>query len=59
MSQENVEIVRRIYDRWAGGEFRAGRELLIPTSRPHGRTTSPRPVPTTGQIDTQPRCARG
>ena len=30
MSQENVELVRRIYDRWAGGDFRAGRELLDP-----------------------------
>ena len=24
MSQENVEIVRRIYDAWANGDFRAG-----------------------------------
>jgi len=30
MSQENVEIVRRIFDRWAEGDFQAGRELLHP-----------------------------
>ena|SRR5271165_1174979 len=30
MSSKNVELVRRIYDRWAEGDFRAGRELLDP-----------------------------
>jgi ketosteroid isomerase-like protein len=30
MSQENLEIVRCIYDRWAEGDFQAGRELLDP-----------------------------
>jgi len=30
MSQENVEIVRSVYDSWAKGNFRAGRELLDP-----------------------------
>jgi uncharacterized protein len=30
MSQENVEIVRPIYDSWAEGDFRAGRELFDP-----------------------------
>jgi uncharacterized protein len=30
MSQENVELVRRIYDRWAEGDFQAGRELFDP-----------------------------
>ena len=28
MSQENVEIVRRVYGRWADGDFEAGRELF-------------------------------
>jgi ketosteroid isomerase-like protein len=28
MSQENVEIVRRIYEAWAGGDFRAGADDL-------------------------------
>jgi uncharacterized protein len=28
MSQQNVEMLRSIYDRWAEGDFRAGRELL-------------------------------
>jgi ketosteroid isomerase-like protein len=28
MSQENVELLRPVYDRWAEGDFRAGRELL-------------------------------
>jgi ketosteroid isomerase-like protein len=30
MSRENVEIVRLIFDRWAEGDFQAGRELLHP-----------------------------
>jgi ketosteroid isomerase-like protein len=30
MSQENMEIVREIYSRWAEGDLRAGRELLDP-----------------------------
>jgi uncharacterized protein len=30
VSQENVEIVRPIYDRWAEGDFTAGRELFAP-----------------------------
>ncbi len=30
MSQENVEIVRCIFDRWAKRDFQAGRELLHP-----------------------------
>ena len=28
MSQENVEIVRRIYEAWAAGDFRAGIDAL-------------------------------
>jgi ketosteroid isomerase-like protein len=28
MSQENVEAVRRIYDKWAEGDARAGADLL-------------------------------
>ena len=28
MSQENVEIVRRIYEGWASGDFRVGADLL-------------------------------
>jgi len=28
MSQENVEIVRRIYDGWSHGDFRVGADLL-------------------------------
>jgi ketosteroid isomerase-like protein len=28
MSQENVELLRPVYDKWAEGDFRAGRELL-------------------------------
>ena len=30
MSQENVELLQSIYDRWAAGDFRAGRDLLDP-----------------------------
>jgi ketosteroid isomerase-like protein len=30
MSQENVEIVRAIYERWSEGDFRASVELLDP-----------------------------
>lgn len=30
MSQKNVETVRRIYERWARGDFRAGAELYDP-----------------------------
>jgi ketosteroid isomerase-like protein len=30
MSEENVEIVRRIFDSWAKGDFRAGVEHLDP-----------------------------
>ena len=30
MSRENVEVVRRIYERWADGDFRAGVELYDP-----------------------------
>jgi ketosteroid isomerase-like protein len=30
MSRKNVEIVRQIYERWAGGDFRAGVELYDP-----------------------------
>jgi ketosteroid isomerase-like protein len=33
MSEENVEIVRRIYRRWARGDFRAGTELYDPDIR--------------------------
>jgi len=28
MSQENVEIVREIYEAWLNGDFRAGADLL-------------------------------
>jgi ketosteroid isomerase-like protein len=30
MSKKNVEIVRRIYERWGRGDFRAGTELYDP-----------------------------
>jgi ketosteroid isomerase-like protein len=30
MSQENVEVVRRVYDRWGEGDFRASLEVLDP-----------------------------
>jgi len=30
MSQENVEIVRGVYERWSEGDFRAGVDLLDP-----------------------------
>jgi ketosteroid isomerase-like protein len=30
MSEQNVEIVRRIYDEWGRGNFRAGTELYDP-----------------------------
>ena len=30
MSQQYVETVRRIYDRWGRGDFRAGTELYDP-----------------------------
>ena len=30
VSEENLEIVRGIYDSWAGGDFRAGTELFDP-----------------------------
>ena len=30
MSQRNIEIVRRIYERWGRGDFRAGVELYDP-----------------------------
>ena len=30
MAEENVEVVRRIYERWAEGDFRAGIELFDP-----------------------------
>jgi ketosteroid isomerase-like protein len=30
MSQEKVEIVRQIYERWGRGDFRAGAELYDP-----------------------------
>jgi ketosteroid isomerase-like protein len=30
VSQEHVEIVRRIYERWGRGDFRAGTELYDP-----------------------------
>ena len=30
MSQENVEVVRRVYDEWGRGNFREGAELYDP-----------------------------
>ena len=30
MSRENVETVRRIYERWSQGDFRAGTDLYDP-----------------------------
>ena len=30
MAKENVEVVRRIYERWSQGDFRAGTELYDP-----------------------------
>lgn len=30
MSEDNVELVRELYDSWARGDFRAGAELLAP-----------------------------
>lgn len=30
MSEENVEVVRGVYERWAEGDFRAGVELFHP-----------------------------
>ena len=30
MSQENVEIVRGIFERWGEGDFRAGTDLFDP-----------------------------
>ena len=30
MSQENVENVRQIYERWGRGDFRAGQEIYDP-----------------------------
>jgi uncharacterized protein len=30
MSQENVEVVRKVYERWSQGDFRAGVDVLDP-----------------------------
>jgi len=30
MSEENVEVLRRVYDEWAKGNLRAGLELFDP-----------------------------
>jgi ketosteroid isomerase-like protein len=30
MSQENVEIVRAVYEQWSKGDFRASADLLDP-----------------------------
>jgi ketosteroid isomerase-like protein len=41
MAQENVELVRRVYERWNGGDFDAAAELLDPEVRWDGYSHLP------------------
>ena len=48
MSQENVEVVQRIFDRWAAGDFVAGLKSLDPEVAFVVRHPFPEAVETTG-----------
>jgi ketosteroid isomerase-like protein len=43
MSQENVEAVRRVYERWGEGDFHAAVDLFDPTCSWYWARSSPRP----------------